>query len=675
MSILTASDLGLSHGAFDVFSGISLEIPDMARIGLIGANGIGKTSLLRILGGISPPSSGTVSLARGRRVGYLRQEAQEVLAGRGHSIFTEMLSVFDDLRAQGAQLRLMEERMSAGELTEGLLEEYGALQHAFEEAGGYTYEVRIKQVLDGLGFAAEQWELPVNHLSGGQKTRLLLARLLLEAPDLLILDEPTNHLDVQAVQWLEGTLRTWNGALLVVSHDRYFLDHVADYIWEMSRTSLEVYRGNYSAYVQQRQERWERYQRVYEEEKERLEKELELIRRYIAWRKFDEARGKQRRLGRELLAIEKHGLMGIQGKSWMELEMDSSHMMSVEEIHERVKAIRPPVQRPPKLAMQIKAAPRGGDSVLRAKNLQIGYPGKLLCTAKEIELRRTECAALIGPNGAGKTTFLRTVLGQLPPLAGELRLGAGLKIGYFAQAHERLDAEKTVLDELLSHGDMTLNEARDHLALYLFRGEDVFKKVGMLSGGERGRLALAILTIEHANLLLLDEPTNHLDIPAQEVLQEVLERFAGTLLLVSHDRYLIERLATQIWEIRDGRLHIFKGNYDEYEAARERETQRQKEAARAESAPARANGNARSGSAATGQRETRKRAETLARLEAEIAEAEAMLARCSHELQEQSEAQRIDEVQRLADAYAATQGRLDELMNRWTELAAMAEAP
>jgi len=694
MSILTAQNLGLAHGAFDVFTGVSLAIPNDARIGLVGPNGIGKTTLLRILAGVTPPSTGSVNRARGRTLGYLRQEAREVFEGRGdaahdHSIYAELLDVFAPLRARGEELHAMEARMAAGAAGDaegGLLARYGAAQESFERDSGYTYEARVRRTLEGLGFGQGQWDLPVTHLSGGQKTRLLLARLLLEAPDLLILDEPTNHLDVDAVEWLEATLRSWSGALLVVSHDRYFLDRVVDHIWDMSRTGIDVYRGAYTVYTRQRQERWERQQALFAEHKERLEKELDYIRRNIAGQRTDQAKGKLRRLSRELAAIEELGLFEAIGKSWSETGVGNVHPMGVDEAAARIRALRPPAARPV-LSMNLKAAQRGGDLVLRTTDLDIGYPGKRLFTADDILLRRGECAALIGPNGAGKTTFLRTVLDDLAPLAGTVRLGAGLKIGYFAQAHDGLTGENSVIDELLAHRPtMTIGEARDYLARYLFRGEDVFKRVSALSGGERGRLALAILAAGGANLLLLDEPTNHLDIPAQEVLQESLERFGGTLLMVSHDRYLIDRLATSIWEARDGRLRVFEGDYAAFVAARDEEAARAKAAREAEKAraparragaatPTAANGHDPHGAGGAGLRaerqslrEERKRAEALSKLEGQIAAAEALLAEYTRKLQEESERQRHDEVGRLGAQYTATQEQLDALMTEWLVL-------
>ena len=571
MSILSASGVGHSFGDFDVFQGVTVNIPNDGKIGLVGPNGIGKTTLLLILAGLMPPSAGSVHRAKGRRIGYLRQEAVDAFAERNNTVYEEMLIVFADLRAQEARLQEMEAAMAHG-VSDELLARYSVAQERFEIAGGYAYDQRIKQVLAGLGFKPQHYAMPLNHLSGGQKTRALLARLLLEQPDLLILDEPTNHLDVDAVEWLEGTLRTWPGALLIVSHDRYFLDNVVNTIWEMSRAGIEVYRGNYSAYLQQRQERWERQQQIFEEERERLLKEFDFVERnFVRASTHARAFGLLKRLSRDIVIAETLGMAGLRShQSWLKMGLGNVTPLGVHEAGERIRALQSPTRRPPRLNLKLHAAHRSGEMVLRTKHLRAGYPGTPLFSADDIELRRREVAALIGPNGSGKTTFLKTILGQIVPLAGEARLGASLKIGYFAQAHDELNPARTVIDELLAQRDMPISEARNYLAQYLFRQDDVFKRIDSLSGGERAKLALAILSLHGANFLLLDEPTNHLDIPAQEGLQEVLENFAGTILLVTHDRYLVDRLATQIWDLRAGHLRVFKGTYREFLAQGER---------------------------------------------------------------------------------------------------------
>ena len=668
MSMLTISNLGFSFGDYDVFLGISASIPNDGKIGLVGPNGIGKTTLLRVLAGLAQPSVGSVTMARGTRIGYLRQEAVDAFAGRHNTVYDEMLAIFAGLREQEAMLRDLEHRMAEAH-NDDLLAEYSVAQDRFEHAGGYEYEQRISQVLYGLGFTRNEWNLSIDILSGGQKTRALLARLLLERPDLLILDEPTNHLDVQAVEWLEGMLRTWDGALLIVSHDRYFLDNVVNRIWEMGPSGFESYHGNYSHYLRQRQDRWERRETEFNAVKERFLSELDYIKRNIARDATkNQAVGRLRRLIREVRVVEAGGLDLLLSKNWGQVmdEVDISEAKwGVADVEQAIKGLRNPVIRPPQLNLKLKTTLRSGNLVLRTSDLTIGYPGKPLFTAEPITLERGECAALIGPNGSGKTTFLRTLLGEIQPLAGQLRPGASLKVGYFSQAHERLNPNNTVLDELLSHKQMLLGPARNYLAQYLFRGEDVFKPVRLLSGGERGRLALAILALEGANFLLLDEPSNHLDIPAQEVLQAVLEHFDGTILLVSHDRYLIDHLATQVWELRQNRLEVFPGTYSELIAARQQAAEANKQAA------AEARSAMRSDYAASKQSraEERKRAKAVADAEERVHALEARLARLENDLHVATVEQDLDGIQRLGQAYTDTQAELEAAMEEWAELA------
>lgn len=586
MSLITVNNLSKSFGPVDLFSGITFAIPKGSRLAIVGPNGCGKTTLLRILVGQDEPSRGTISRAKAVRLGYLPQEAEFKMDG---TVWDACISVFSDLIVRQEELAKLEAEMSVPELREQALARYGPLQHEFERRGGYTFHTSIKQVLTGLGFSSEDYTLPLNHLSGGQRTRASLARLLLSEPDLLILDEPTNHLDISAVEWLESYLSLWEGAVVIVSHDRYFLDQVANGILEIAFGATEHYPGNYSAYLQTRELRWEHRRETFEAEKEKLLKDVDYIKKNISGQNVSQAKGKLRRLSRIVQAIEQLGMEAVLNQKWAETAEDvtiATSPFGVEEAERRVRALRPPVRTLPRLHLNLRTASRSGELVLRTSGLRVGYPGRLLFTAPDLVLRRGECAALIGPNGAGKTTFLKTVLGQLEPLEGDVILGASLKIGYFAQAHEGLNPENTLLQEIDSVVPNWLpGQIRDHLGKYLFSGDDVYKKVNVLSGGERGRLALAKLALLDTNLLLLDEPTNHLDIPSQEVLEAVLDNYGGTILLVTHDRYLIDALGTQIWEIENSKasdivsegetsevsqLTVFEGTYSQRREERER---------------------------------------------------------------------------------------------------------
>ncbi len=657
MSILAAKNLGLSFGAFDLFSGITVNVANDSKIGLIGPNGVGKTSLMMILAGLNQPTTGSVHIARGKRLGYLRQEATEAFAMHENTVYAEMATVFADLQDRQAHLHKLEADMATGCYTEELLATYGDLQAAFEHAGGYDYDLRIQQTLQGLGLGKQTWDMPLSHLSGGQKTRALLARLLLERPALLMLDEPTNHLDAEAIEWLEHTLKEWDGAVLVASHDRYFLDNTVDTIWEMSRAGIELYSGNYSAYLLQRDARWEYAQRVFEEEKERLLKDVDFIQRnWVRASTHARALGLLRKVTRELAAVDAFGIMVLRsGKNWSELELRADKPLDVVEAIRKVNALDMP-GRPPRIRPRLSPSKDSGKIILRADKVDIGYPGNALFQARHVELRRGECAALIGPNGSGKTTFLKTMLEQVEPLEGEVRLGASLEIGYFAQAHDELNPDNSVLDELLSYREMDQGQARSYLAQYLFRGDDVFKPVSALSGGERGRLALAILALRGANFLLLDEPTNHLDLPAREILQQVLSEFAGTILLVSHDRYLIDQLATQIWDLRAGRLNIFQGTYREYVLQRAASTSQPQHMLLKPKPMARDN-----------SRDTRRRQQTLNLLEKRIREQELAVQKISQELH-YAGGRNYEAVNKLSWKYAQAQAELEKLTGEWERL-------
>lgn len=634
MALLTVSNLSKLFGAEEIFSDISFIVPPKARIGLVGANGVGKTTLLRILIGEETPTTGIVQYARGVKVGYLPQRAE---LESELTLWQECLQVFDALLVRKEELAALENEMSKSLESEELLHRYGRLQNTFELMGGYEYETRIHQMLSGLGFVQADENRPIAQFSGGEKTRVHLAKLLLEAPQLLLLDEPTNHLDIEAVEWLEAYLKDWPGAMIIVSHDRYFLDQVATSIYEMT-PALETYRGNYSAYLVQRSERYNRMLAEYEAKQEFVEKEEEYIRRNIAGQNTRQAKGRRKRLERML---------------------------------EESKITPPPSVRR-KMHLQLESGGRSGELVLRTQRLEVGYAdeGKPLFSTPDLLLKRKECTAIIGPNGSGKSTFLKTILEQIPAFSGEVLLGASLKIGYFAQAHDGLILERTLMDEISAVMPQWLPaQIRDYLAKFLFTGEDVFKTVNLLSGGERGRLALAILALQGANLLLLDEPTNHLDLPSQEVLQSMLGEFDGTILLVSHDRFLIDALATQIWEVvpEMGELRVFEGSYSEYKDWLQRdELQKPSEMDRKKSQQKVIAERIGEKPKTVSKNERMRIQKQIADVEIKISELEKRLVALEEELGNPPEDG--GEVVKLGKEYAEVQVRLGEEMREWERL-------
>ncbi len=620
MSIVVAEDLAKSYGAQDVFSDVSFQIGHGDKIALVGANGVGKTTLLRIMAGLEVPTSGRWSMAKTIRTGYLSQLADLQAGG---TLYQEMVDVFAELRAQQAQLRRLEQEMVDPQRRAKAMERYGELLQRFELAGGYGYERQIRHVLTGLGFVEADFDKPLALLSGGQRTRAQLARLLLSGSHLLLLDEPTNHLDLQATEWLEQYLAQWNGSLVVVAHDRYFLDKVANRVWEMSFGSLEQYRGNYSHYVAVRAQRQAERQDEYEAQQEHIARTEEFVRRYKAGQRSREAKGRQKRL-------------------------------------QRLERLERPQQQGA-LKFKLASKVRGGNNVLVTRGLKVGYDRPLI-DCPDLLLLRGQRAALLGPNGCGKTALLKTIMAQVPPLAGEVRIGTNVQPAYFAQGHEHLHEENTVLEEILEVKNLPLQQARGFLGRFLFSGDAVFKPITDLSGGERGRVALAVLALQGANFLLLDEPTNHLDIHSQELLEQVLQDFDGTILFVSHDRYFIDALATQIWAVDDTQLRVYTGNYSAYmEQLRE-------ETARAEiEAPA----DDQKRSKQRAQREqqaiqkTRQQEAERSELEDEIQQLETRLGLLGRELELASRAQRVDRVYDLGREYADVQEQLQRRLEEW----------
>ncbi len=628
MSMLTASKLAMSYGIQDVFSDVSLDVPQGAKIALVGPNGSGKTTLLHLIAGLEHPTAGVVHCAKGLQMGYLPQQADFSAAG---TLWEAMLDVFAPLLKQAAELRRLEEAMADPTTRPVALERYGPMLDTFERAGGYTYEARIRQVLAGLGFDEQDVNSPVAQLSGGQKTRALLARLLLEEPDLLLLDEPTNHLDLPGIEWLEDYLATWPGAVIVVAHDRAFLDAIVEQVWEMAWGQLERYRGNYSAYVTQKAERVALQQAEYERQQQFIERTEDFIRRNLAGQRTREAQGRRKRLERM----------------------------------ERLE--RPREYRTMSFSLGEDVI-RSGDLVLGLYDLAVGYRAdNPLFEIQDIELRRGQRVALLGPNGSGKTTLVRTILGRIPTLSGHVRVGASVSLGYFAQGHADLDVDKTVLETIIDAGEPRMSAARDWLGRYRFSGDDVFKRVGDLSGGEQARVALAVLAFQGANVLILDEPTNHLDIPSQEMLQEVLDNFGGTLLMVTHDRYLIRNLATCVWAIRGGRLCEIRGGYEAYRQWEEEQRYGDEDGDE--------RGKSSLKTARDREREARRAAERVAarqaqrqeELEQAIHQLEVRRSQLEIQIALASEQQKVERVRELGVEYASVQTELDSLLAAWAD--------
>ena len=677
MSLLVAKRLSKNYGDLDVFENVNVRVEPGDRIGLVGPNGAGKTSLLRALARLDPAVGGEIHVANGARIGFL---AQDPPPPRGNTLFGELRDVFSPLIAQGEELRRLETRMKSSQRQPDqlslLLAKYGRMQEAYERAGGYLVDQRVRFVLSGLGLAESLWDAPLDHLSGGQRTRASLGRLLLEEPDLLLLDEPTNHLDLQAMAWLETALNGWKGALVAVSHDRYFLDAVATRTWDLSHRRLESYRGNYSRYRIQRGERLALWRKQYDSQQKFIRETRAFIRRYKAGQRTKEAQGRETRLKR---FIEEEALPAPTADRFIRLPLRSAARSGDIVVRTRrlVAGYRDPASpRRQKDGFDRPSSPAGRPRPAPT----LGAGDAPVLEVPDLELRRGGTAALIGPNGAGKTTLVRTVLEELEPLAGRIELGAAVDVGYLAQQHADggdgpRKADQTVLDSLLEVKRLPTERARTFLGQFLFRGDDVFQSVGTLSGGQRSRIALARLTLQGANFLLLDEPTNHLDLDSQEILQDALRQFNGTILLVTHDRALIDALATEIWQVepgsagRPGRLEIFRGSWSRFQEERARTDAGSPAAAQVRAEPAH-NAWELQRAARRKRRQARERERAVAETENRIAALEEKLTRLELLMARAGAAQDLELLGSLQKDHSATAERLDSLMEQWAAMAA-----
>lgn len=539
--ILSCQQIKRYHGANPVLEDVTLEVGPGERVGLIGRNGTGKSTLLQIIAGEITPDSGQLSLQKGARIGYLRQIPLE---HEGQTVYQVLATGFRQVMAYREQLTELETRMAQPldeRQMEALLKQYADLQERFQHEGGYEMDAQIQQVANGLRIPAEQWGRPYASLSGGEKTKVGLGALLIERPTLLLLDEPTNHLDTQSIEWLEEFLRGYGGACVVVSHDRYFLDRVVTKIVELEDGESFTYLTGYTGYVKEKEERLLRQFAEYKDQQKRIKQMKETINQLWEW-----------------------GKVGGNEKFFR-------RAASMQKALDRMERVKRPVMERRTASFDLAQEERSGQEVLRLDGLTKRFGERQILRGAAGLLRYGEKVALLGPNGAGKSTLFKLVLGEAEPDEGAVRLGARVSIGYLAQAEAPPD-EQTMLERFCEEAKVEAGHGRSLLARYLFYGQEVYKRLSQLSGGEWTRFRLALLVYQKPNLLLLDEPTNHLDIASREALEEALEEFPGTVLAISHDRYFINRIAERIWELREGELTSFLGNYEEYRAERERRT-------------------------------------------------------------------------------------------------------
>jgi ATP-binding cassette, subfamily F, member 3 len=658
------SEVHKSYGARDVLRGASLQINPGEHAGLVGRNGAGKTTIFNLVTREISPDRGEVVRARGLKLGLLAQHVHFV---KGSTVHESALAAFGRLQQIEHEMHELEHRMGdAGDELEKVLARYSDIQHEYEREGGFEYSAKAEAILQGLGFDRESWQMETEKLSGGQQNRLGLACLLLSEPDVLLLDEPTNHLDVRAVEWLEEFLVNYAAAFVIISHDRYFLDRACRRIVEVDNGQATSYTGNYSDYLVEREERREIQQRAFENQQRLIAKTEEFIRKNLAGQKTKQAKSRRTMLGRL----------------------------------ERVDAVRADQASGD---FRLQDIERAGTHVLTVNDASIGYGDRALARDINLILRRGECLGVIGPNGSGKTTFLKTILGKIPALSGEFRWGSKVEIGYYAQQLEDLDERNEIIMELrrVAPSSATAGELRSFLAKFLFSGDDVYKHVRDLSGGEKGRLALAKLIYSGVNVLVLDEPTNHLDIPSREALEEALEAYEGTIVTISHDRFFLDRVATQILALDgEGNVEHYNGDYTEFhdwKAGRDNESKSPamvSEARPRGRRPGSPAGVGRSGRAPTVTRDASTRASRntqtgkshsaaspasrdgkrvkivkkprdSASIEAEIADVEKRIAELSEAMTKPEIARDITKLVKVNDDYQSAESRLADLMDEW----------
>ena len=661
MGTLKVTNLAKSFGIDELFTDVSFEVARGDKVGFVGANGAGKSTLMKILMGQEEYDAGSIQWDSNDTIGYVEQTADFA----GGTLYEEFQHAFDDIRALGAKKAELEQRMKTegteGEQGAALLDDYSRVMNRFEILGGYDYESRLRRIAYGLGFTEDDFKKDVQHFSGGQKTRICLAKALMREPDFLFLDEPTNHLDIERIEWLENFLQSYHGGVLIISHDRFFLDRVATRILELEGGQVTSYEGNYTYYMRVKNDRRAALQSAYEKQQEHIKKTEEYIRRYKAGIKSKQARGRQSQLDR--------------------LE----------------RIVLPPedatfnyfaFHRPPECA----------ERVAELEDVSWHYGDHAIFDHINLLIRNGDGIALVGPNGAGKTTLLRVLIGELESPTGRVKIGSRVKIGYFSQQHETLHPESTILDEITYTFGIDEEQARKYLGAFLFHGDDVLRRIGDLSGGEQSRVAFLKLMLTGANVLVLDEPTNHLDIPAKETIEEALMAYPGTFLAVSHDRYFLDKVANCTLVLENGSITEYNGNYSYYrerveaeeaEAAEEREEQERlakieekrakekeraarRKAGAAEAAPKKEDAEQKQKDAALRgsiqSMSDTKRQEMIDRAEAEIAMAEAELKGIEYEMNDPAAQSDPAKSQQLADAYAAKQVEIEERYAKWERL-------
>ena len=629
MIILQANKIERSFAGEVLFDNINLQVDERDRIALVGKNGAGKSTLLKILVGEEEPTSGEINKKKDISLSYLAQDSR---FESENTIYDEMLHVFDDLRRTEKQLRQMELEMGekSGDDLDKLMSDYDRLSENFRQAGGFTYEADIRSILNGFKFDESMWQMKIAELSGGQNTRLALAKMLLEKPNLLVLDEPTNHLDIETIAWLENYLVNYSGALIIVSHDRYFLDKVATITLDLTKHSLDRYVGNYSRFVELKEQKLATEEKNYEKQQKEIAALEDFVNRNLV-RASTTKRAQSRR--KQL---------------------------------EKMDRLDKPEAGKKSANMTFRSEKTSGNVVLTVENAAVGYDGEVLSEPINLDLRKMNAVAIVGPNGIGKSTFIKSIVDQIPFIKGEKRFGANVEVGYYDQTQSKLTPSNTVLDELWNDFKLTPEvEIRSRLGAFLFSGDDVKKSVGMLSGGEKARLLLAKLSMENNNFLILDEPTNHLDIDSKEVLENALIDFDGTLLFVSHDRYFINRVATHVLELSENGSTLYLGDYDYY-------VEKKEEVEMSQTEEASTNNQAKEPSPVNdyqAQKESQKEARKLMRqienLEAEIEELESQSQAISGQMLETNDAEKLMELQVELDKISHRQ---EEAMLEWEEL-------